>query len=103
MNLNQTIRRSVLIAIALVLERVDKKITAEQDRIELTQKPIEQPLTPNLSKYTRSRYKPNQQPIRPYMIHVNPNTGIITSTTATSKYTPEQLQAFYKINPYTNL
>ena len=39
-------------------------------------------------------------PIRHYYNH---NTGIITSTTATSKYTPEQLQAFYKINPYTNL
>ena len=50
MNLNQTIRRTVLIAIALVLERVDKKITAEQDRIELTQKPIEAPKEPDPSK-----------------------------------------------------
>ena len=103
MNLNQTIRRTVLIAVALVLEKIDKKITEEQNNLEATQKPLEAPKMNSPTKYTRGRYKPSEPPARPYMIHVNHNTGIITSTTATSKYTPEQLQAFYKINPYTNL
>ncbi len=110
MNLNQTIRRTVLIAVALVLEKIDKKITEERNRSyeeylsrKRTQKPLEAPKMNSPTKYTRGRYKPSEPPARPYMIHVNHNTGIITSTTATSKYTPEQLQAFYKINPYTNL
>ena len=103
MNLSPLIKRTVLIAVALVLEKIDKKITEEQNNLEATQKPLEAPKMNSPTKYTRGRYKPSEPPARPYMIHVNPSTGIITSTTATSKYTPEQLQAFYKINPYTNL
>lgn len=101
----KTIKRAVLIAIALVLEAVDKKITEEQNRLEeATQKPIEQPLTPSPTKYETLRIDTNSKPpARPYMIHINPSTGIITSTTATSKYSKEELQAMYKINPYTNL
>ena len=104
MNLNPLIKRTVLIAVALVLEKIDKKITEERNRSyeeylsrKRTQKPLREPLSPSPSKYTRERYKPSESPARPYM------KGIITSTTATSKYTPEQLQSFYKINPYTNL
>ena len=119
MNLNQTIRRSVLIAIALVLEAVDKRITAEQNNLEATQKPLEAPKMNSPTKYTRGRYKPSIDDPKPvyangiFKLTVDDN-GIITSmssrpskyitaTTKQSKYTPEQLQSFYKINPYTNL
>lgn len=102
---------TVLIAVALVLEKIDKKITEERNRSyeeylsrKRTQKPLREPLSPSPSKYQTVRIDTSSEPpARPYMIHVNHNTGIITSTTATSKYTPEQLQSFYKINPYTNL
>lgn len=62
-----------------------------------TQQPLEQPRMKNPSKYGTLRIDTSSTPNRPYM------KGIITNTTATSKYTPEELQAFYKINPYTNL
>ena len=104
MNLSPLIKRTVLIAVALVLEKIDKKITEEQNNLEATQKPLEAPKMNSPTKYESVRIDTSSKPpARPYMIHVNHNTGIITSTTATSKYTPEQLQAFYKINPYTNL
>ena len=154
MNLNQTIRRTVLIAIALVLEKIDKKITEEQNNLEATQKPLEAPKEPDPSKciceginqptdktnaflycskhnrtYLNNQYVNEDMPVYrkppltleqikdkyrtaridtfnsslPIRHYYNHNTGIITSTTATSIYTPEQLQAFYKINPYTNL
>lgn len=100
-----TIKRAALIAIALVLEAVDRKITEEQNRLEeATQKPIEQPLTPSPTKYETVRIDTSSKPpARPYRIAYNPKTGIITSTTATSKYSPEQLNDMYKINPFTNL
>ena len=105
MNLSPLIKRTVLIAIALVLEKIDRKITEEQNNLEATQKPlskriseaVEAPKMNSPTKYTRGRYKPSEPPARPYI------RGIITSTTATSKYSPEELRAFYKINPYTNL
>ena len=97
MNLSPLIKRTVLIAVALVLEKIDKKITEEQNNLEATQKPLEAPKMNSPTKYTRGRYKPSEPPARPYI------RGIITSTTATSKYSPEELQSFYKINPYTNL
>lgn len=96
MKLTPLIKRTVLIAIALVLEAIDKHIT------ESLEKPTRQPLTPNPSKCTYKSKEDLQQPIRPYIVSINPSTGIITSTTANSKYTKEQLQDFYKINPYTN-
>lgn len=110
MNLNQTIRRTVLIAIALVLEKIDKKTTEERNRSyeeylsrKRTQKPLEAPKMNSPTKYQTLRIDTSNAPSRPYMIHVNPSTGIITSTTATSKYTKEELQDFYKNNIFTNL
>ena len=120
MNLNPLIKRTVLtvlIAVALVLEKIDKKITEEQNNLEATQKPLEAPKMNSPTKYTRERTKP----LDPNPVYANgifkltvDDNGIITSmssrpskyitaTTKQSKYTPEQLQAFYKINPYTNL
>lgn len=152
MNLSPLIKRTVLIAVALVLEKIDKKITEEQNNLEATQKPLEAPKMNSPTKYTRERLKPSIDDPRPVYAngifkltvddngiitsisngsskedmqvyryppltaeqvrqkleaqsnkYYNPNTGIITSTTANSKYSPEQLQSFYKINPYTNL
>lgn len=96
MKIHPSIKRAALIAIALVLEAIDKRITEDLEQ------PLEAPKQPRPSKYSCSSIKPPQQPIRPYTTTYNPSTGIITSTTATSKYTKEQLQAFYKDNPYTN-
>lgn len=68
-----------------------------------TQKPLEHPNSSSSSIRTYNTIKPlTNNPRSPYSLSINPNTGIITSTTTTSKYTPEQLQSFYKINPYTN-
>ena len=59
--------------------------------------------TCNSLKHLQGTYK---TPIRPYMSIIN--TGmikdgtIITTTVPASKYSPEQLQAMYKTNPYTN-
>lgn len=44
------IYRTVLIAVALVLEKIDKKITEEQNNLEATQKPLEAPKEPDPSK-----------------------------------------------------
>ena len=122
MNLSPLIKRTVLtvlIAVALVLEKIDKKITEEQNNLEATQKPLEAPKMNSPTKYTRGRYKPSIDDPKPvyangiFKLTVDDN-GIITSmssrpskyitaTTKQSKYSPEQLQSFYKINPYTNL
>ena len=122
MNLNPLIKRTVLtvlIAVALVLEKIDKKITEEQNNLEATQKPLEAPKMNSPTKYTRGRYKPSIDDPKPvyangiFKLTIDDN-GIITSmssrpskyitaTTKQSKYSPEELQAFYKINPYTNL
>lgn len=73
-----------------------------------TQQPLEAPSMNSPTKYTRERYKPSIDDPKPvyangrFKLTVNDN-GIITSTTANSKYSPEELRAFYKINPYTNL
>lgn len=87
--------KKLTIAIVLLIEILDKKITDKRiksynEYIERkrTQKPLEQPKMNSPSKYHRQS--------------INANTGIITSTTATSKYTTEQLQDMYKENPYTN-
>lgn len=72
-----------------------------------TQQPLEQPSMNSPTKYTRERLKPSIDYPRPvyangrFKLTVDDN-GIITSTTANSKYSLEQLRAFYKINPYTN-
>lgn len=58
-----------------------------------TQQPLEQPSMNSPSKYGTLRIDTSNAPYR----------TTITTTTATSKYSPEQLRAFYKINPYTNL
>ena len=126
MNLSPLIKRTVLIAVALVLEKIDKKITEERNRSyeeylsrKRTQKPLEAPKMNSPTKYTRGRYKPSIDDPKPvyangiFKLTIDDN-GIITSmssrpskyitaTTKQSKYTPEQLQSFYKINPYTNL
>ena len=122
MNLSPLIKRTVLtvlISVALVLEKIDKKITEEQNNLEATQKPLEAPKMNSPTKYTRGRYKPSIDDPKPvyangiFKLTVDDN-GIITSmssrpskyitaTTKQSKYSPEQLQSFYKINPYTNL
>ena len=96
MKIHPSIKRAALIAIALVLEAIDKRITEDLEQ------PLEAPEQPRPSKYATARIDTSSEPIRPYMTTYNPSTGIITSTTATSKYTKEQLQAFYKDNPYTN-
>ena len=110
----------------LTLTLLFKFLQAERNRSyneyqakRATQQPLTEPLSPNPSKYTRERYKPDTEYPRPvyangrFKLTVDDN-GIITSmssrpskyitaTTKQSKYTPEQLQSFYKINPYTNL
>ena len=92
MSIKQTIKRAALIAIALVLEAIDKHITEEQNKTTTA------PDLTNSSKYTFNSIKPSQQPIRQYRDH----NGIITTTTSRSRYTADELRAFYKINPYTN-
>ncbi len=126
MKLSPAISRTVLIALALVLEKIDKKITEEHNRSyeeylsrKRTQKPLEAPKMNSPSKYTRERYKPSIEDPKPvyangvFKLTVDDNGIItsmssrpskyITSTTKQSKYTKEQLEGFYKINPYTNL
>lgn len=94
----------------LTLTLLIKFLQAERNRSyeeylanKATQQPLEAPKMNSPTKYETVRINTSNTPARPYMIRINPSTGIITSTTATSKYTPEQLNDMYKINPYTNL
>ena len=68
-----------------------------------TQQPFTEPLSPNPSKYATVRLNTSNEPIRPLQGYSHtPIRPFITSATKQSKYTPEQLQAMYKINAYTN-
>lgn len=68
-----------------------------------TQQPLTEPLSPRPTKYATARLNTSNEPIRPLQGYSHtPIRPFIISTTPSSKYTPEQLQAFYKINPYTN-
>lgn len=87
-----------IIAIVLLLTFIKEERTRSYNQYLSTrakQKPLKQPVMDSPSKYSQQTIRPTQQPVSKY--------SFITSTTATSKYTPEQLQSFYKINPYTNL
>ena len=85
MNLSPLIKRTVLIAVALVLEKIDKKITEEQNNLEA-------PKMNSPTKYTRGRYKPSIDDPKPvyangiFKLTVDDN-GIITSMSSRpSKY-----------------
>ena len=99
----------------LTLTLLIKFLQAERNRSyedyqakRATQQPLEAPKMNSPTKYKTVRINTSNAPYTDNdnlnIIHsLNPKTGIITSTTATSKYTPEQLNDMYKINPYTNL
>ena len=89
MKIHPSIKRAALIAIALVLEAIDKRITEDLEQ------PLEAPKQSRPSKYATARIDTSSEPIRPYITTYNPSTGIITTTTSKG-----QLQAFYKENPY---
>ena len=92
MKIHPSIKRAALIAIALVLEAIDKRITEDLEQ------PLEAPKQSRPSKYATVRIDTSSEPIRPYITTYNPSTGIITTTT--SKDTKEQLQAIFIENPY---
>lgn len=111
-----------LTAVAKVLNKLYDKAKQYEEYIALqrTQKPTEAPEPSNPSKCICNNIEDhlddsiafkhcarhNKSYINnKYVKYVNtklPVKPFITSTTPRSKYTPEELQAFYKINPYTN-
>ena len=111
------ITKLTLTAVAVLLYKLDHKAKQHEEDIALkrTQKPIE-PIKPsNPNRYATARIDTSSKPIKAYLdakpirpfLDTNINKGIIadgiiTSTTPNSKYTPKEIQAFYKINPYTN-
>lgn len=111
MNLSPSIKRSVLIALALVLEAVDKRITEEQNRLEeATQKPLDKPINscqcittcvcikplrtdPKLA-YANDRYK----------LTIDDNGMVTSISNRPSKYklTDKDIAEGYRTNPYRN-
>lgn len=84
--------------------------------LRATVRAIEAPKPSNPSKYATDKIDTSSEPLTAYsngsfsmtvddkgmITSMTNNQPFITTTTLASKYTPEQLQSMYKINPYTN-